>query len=449
MSAAKQLVPPDGGWGWMVVLGSSLIQTLVMPMGHVFGLIFAQRFATMGLSATDVSVLMNANAATGMLLGLLNGPLLKLIGYRALGLLGGFMISGGIMLSAFATSFTQLLLTFGLIMSLGGMVLMTAFSTAVNLYFKEKLNRATSITVTLSALGPIFFPYFITGLMSHYGAFGCILILGAISTHTIMAALLLQPVEWHMKKIPTTNVANKIDNNGSEQRTETSTGKPAQNRSNTQSTCRIRRAAAAVVKFLDLDILTDSVGLNVLLGMVLIIFVDINFAQITPFVMQDLSFSSNDIAFFMTVISTVDIFGRFISPFIDEYLKFGAKKMMMITLGLMIPIRMGLLFSESYYQVLAVCAILGLVKGASTVYMFLILPSCLPVEKLAAAGGVMMLGCGVFLMTFGPVMGYLRDSTGSYTQCIMVLNALSIIVITFWTLKNPDNKKTQSKPKKQ
>lgn len=87
-----------------------------MPMGHVFGLIFAQRFATMGLSATDVSVLMNANAATGMLLGLLNGPLLKLIGYRALGLLGGFMISGGIMLSAFATSFTQLLLTFGLIM---------------------------------------------------------------------------------------------------------------------------------------------------------------------------------------------------------------------------------------------------------------------------------------------------------------------------------------------
>lgn len=84
--------------------------------------------------------------------------------------------------------------------------------------------------VPFAALGPIFFPYFITGLMSHYGAFGCILILGAISTHTIMAALLLQPVEWHMKKIPTTNVANKIDNNGSEQRTETSTGKPAQNR---------------------------------------------------------------------------------------------------------------------------------------------------------------------------------------------------------------------------
>uniref|UniRef100_A0A6M2DWE6 Putative monocarboxylate transporter n=1 Tax=Xenopsylla cheopis TaxID=163159 RepID=A0A6M2DWE6_XENCH len=433
----------------MVVLGNSLIQTLVMPMGSIFGLIFAQRFETMGLSGTDVSVLMNANAAGGMLLGLLNGPLLKLIGYRRLGLLGGFMISGGIMLSAFANSFIQLLLTFGLIMSLGGMVLMTAFSTAMNLYFKNKLNRATSVTVTLSALGPIFFPYFITGLMSHYGAFGCILILGAISTHTIMAALLLQPVEWHMKKIATTNDTNKNDHNP-EQKEETnkidrSSKHKQHNRANTQSTCRIRSAAVAVIKFLDLDILTDSIVLNVLLGMVIAVFVDINFAQIIPFILQDLSSNSNDIALFMTVISTVDIIGRFISPFIDDYLKFGAKKMLIVTMVLMIPLRLGLLYSESYYQVFVVCAVLGLIKGAATVYMFLILPSCLPVEKLPAAGGVMMLGCGIFLMIFGPIMGYLRDSTGSYTQCVMVLNALSIFIATFWTFINPDKTKVKTK----
>lgn len=69
----------------------------------------------------------------------------------------------------------------------------------------------------------------------------------------------------------------------------------------------------------------------------------------------------------------------------------------------------GLLYSESYYQVFVVCAVLGLIKGAATVYMFLILPSCLPVEKLPAAGGVMMLGCGIFLMIFGPIMGKYFD----------------------------------------
>lgn len=115
-------------------------------------------------------------------------------------------------------------------------------------------------------------------------------------------------------------------------------------RANTQSTCRIRSAAVAVIKFLDLDILTDSIVLNVLLGMVIAVFVDINFAQIIPFILQDLSSNSNDIALFMTVISTVDIIGRFISPFIDDYLKFGAKKMLIVTMVLMIPLRLGTYF---------------------------------------------------------------------------------------------------------
>lgn len=33
-----------------------------------------------------------------------------------------------------------------------------------------------------------------------YGVNGTVLILGGISIHTIMAALLLQPVQWHLKR---------------------------------------------------------------------------------------------------------------------------------------------------------------------------------------------------------------------------------------------------------
>lgn len=34
----------------------------------------------------------------------------------------------------------------------------------------------------------------------YYGVNGAILILGGISLHTIMAALMLQPIKWHMKR---------------------------------------------------------------------------------------------------------------------------------------------------------------------------------------------------------------------------------------------------------
>lgn len=56
--------------------------------------------------------------------------------------------------------------------------------------------------MTLTGLGPILYPPMISGLLIFYGVQGCVLILGAICTHIIMAALLLQPVKWHMKDPP-------------------------------------------------------------------------------------------------------------------------------------------------------------------------------------------------------------------------------------------------------
>lgn len=39
----------------------------------------------------------------------------------------------------------------------------------------------------------------VTYLLMTYGVNGTVLIIGGISMHTVMAALLLQPIKWHMK----------------------------------------------------------------------------------------------------------------------------------------------------------------------------------------------------------------------------------------------------------
>lgn len=51
-----------------------------------------------------------------------------------------------------------------------------------------------------SILGPIVFPPMVTYLLMTYGVNGTVLILGGISIHTVMAALMLQPIKWHMKR---------------------------------------------------------------------------------------------------------------------------------------------------------------------------------------------------------------------------------------------------------
>lgn len=77
----------------------------------------------------------------------------------------------------------------------------TSFSISMNRYFIKNRNRAAGIAMTLTGIGPIIFPPIIVILNELYGVNGCILILSAISTHMIVAALLLQPVRWHLKRV--------------------------------------------------------------------------------------------------------------------------------------------------------------------------------------------------------------------------------------------------------
>lgn len=55
--------------------------------------------------------------------------------------------------------------------------------------------------MTITGLGPILLPQVVSLLVSLYGSRSCLLIIGALATHIIAAALLLQPVKRHMLPI--------------------------------------------------------------------------------------------------------------------------------------------------------------------------------------------------------------------------------------------------------
>lgn len=57
--------------------------------------------------------------------------------------------------------------------------------------------------MTLNGLGPICYPPLITALLIAFGVQGCVLLLGIIGAHTLVAALLLQPVKRHLTDVTT------------------------------------------------------------------------------------------------------------------------------------------------------------------------------------------------------------------------------------------------------
>lgn len=78
---------------------------------------------------------------------------------------------------------------------------------------------------------------------------------------------------------------------------------------------------------------------------------------------------------------------------------------------------------------------LGIAKGIRTVYMSLVIPTYVPLEKLASASGLQMMINGMCILLGGPVIGLIRDVTGNYNMCIIVLNFVTLTTIIIWSIE--------------
>lgn len=65
----------------------------------------------------------------------------------------------------------------------------------------------------------------------------------------------------------------------------------------------------------------------------------------------------------------------------------------------------GVLLCDSFTKLLVVGACLGMAKGIRTVYMILVIPNHVSINKLASASGIRMVANGLVLLCLGPVVG--------------------------------------------
>ncbi|XP_031781306.1 uncharacterized protein LOC100115191 isoform X3 [Nasonia vitripennis] len=194
----------------------------------------------------------------------------------------------------------------------------------------------------------------------------------------------------------------------------------------------IKRLFIAINKFFDLDLLRDPVYVNIMMGMSLAIFAEFNFSTLTPFILKDMHLTDGDIAKVMSSVASTDLILRAVSPYIGEFLRKSPRMMYLVSLFLLIITRTGLLMVEQFYLIVVVAFGLGVAKGVRTVYMTLVIPSHVPLEKLANASSIQSLVNGFFLMVIGPCLGVIRDLTGSYVYCIILINGVTSITIIMW-----------------
>ena len=142
-----------------------------------------------------------------------------------------------------------------------------------------------------------------------------------------------------------------------------------------------------------------------MIGIAIAVFAEINFSLLTPFILDEFNYTTEQIAIFMSTLAIVDIVCRFASPFIGDYLKQPPRIMYMYALFMLIITRTSLLFARTYQEILYVAMGLGLAKGVRSVYMCLVVPSYIPLDRLAAASGIQMVANGIIILSMGSFVG--------------------------------------------
>lgn len=195
----SKLVAPDGGWGWIVVIGVMVVNFATRSIEPSFGLLFGDKLRDLGVATTGASAIMSTLDATINFSGLFVGPLIRKYSYRKVALLGSALSALGLIATFPAENMAHIISTYSIMGGLGVGFAWSSTFVALNHYFSKKRGQAVGLSMVGSGLGMLAMPQAVQLLLEAYSFHGAVLILGGVALHAIVGSMLLQPIEWHLK----------------------------------------------------------------------------------------------------------------------------------------------------------------------------------------------------------------------------------------------------------
>ncbi|KAL3848224.1 hypothetical protein ACJMK2_019097 [Sinanodonta woodiana] len=192
-------VPPDGGWGWMVVFASFIIHIIADGIVYSFGIFYIEFLHYFKGSKGETAWVGSLVPGITLTVGPLASIMTNKYGCRVTTIVGAIIATAGFVLSIFAPNLYFLYFTFGVLSGIGfGLIYLPAI-VSVGYYFEQKRAFATGLAVCGSGLGAFIFNPFTKFLIDSYDWRGATLILGGIILNCVICGAMFRPLELPKK----------------------------------------------------------------------------------------------------------------------------------------------------------------------------------------------------------------------------------------------------------
>ncbi|KAK3880530.1 hypothetical protein Pcinc_014978, partial [Petrolisthes cinctipes] len=151
------VVPPDGGWGWVVVAASFMCNVVVDGIIFSCGMLLPMFKEEFEVSNSEVSWVSSLLGGFYLIVGPFVSALANAYGFRTVCILGALISSAAFGISSFATSIYFLQFTFGIVGGIGFGFIYVPAVIATGFYFEKRRALATGIAVCGSGIGNFVF----------------------------------------------------------------------------------------------------------------------------------------------------------------------------------------------------------------------------------------------------------------------------------------------------
>ncbi|KAI1897441.1 hypothetical protein AGOR_G00083320 [Albula goreensis] len=207
-TAEKEFEPPEGGWGWVVMLAAMWCNGSVFGIQNAFGILFVSllkefgsendedlRFKTAWVGSLSMGMIFFCSPIVSIFTDLL-GCRMTAIGGAAVGLVG-------LLASSFVKSLGPMYFTYGIVFACGCSFAYQPSLVILGHYFKKRLGLVNGIVTAGSSVFTITLPFLLSGLLERVGLQNTMRVLSIFMFILMLAGFTYKPL------LPSNSVSSK------------------------------------------------------------------------------------------------------------------------------------------------------------------------------------------------------------------------------------------------